>query len=221
MNKLLLIISLSILASSCSFLKKSTGKQTAAAVSKPVAAPKKEAGSKIIAPPVGSDASTGIPNPSDEVTNVPKIAPEMLYDLQFKYAILLDIPVETMLNHKFIEFMEGWYGTKYKMGGLDKSGIDCSGFALTYMSYFYNVSLPRSSMEQYHFATPISKSELKEGDLVFFKIARKKDVSHVGVYLTNGKFAHASTSNGVIISDLNEPYYLQHFAGCGRAVNSN
>lgn len=220
MNKLLLIISISFLGSSCTFFKKSTGKQTATAAVKPSSVAKKEPTSKIIAPPAGTDGSTGMPSLTDEVTNVPRIAPEMLYDLQFKYAILLDIPVETMLNHKFIEFMEGWYGTKYRMGGLDKNGIDCSGFALTYMSYFYNISLPRSSVEQYHFASPISKSELKEGDLVFFKIARKKEVSHVGVYLTNGKFAHASTSNGVIISDLNEPYYLQHFAGCGRAVNN-
>ena len=62
----------------------------------------------------------------------------------------------------------------------------------------------------------MDKAELKEGDLVFFRTGRKKVISHVGVYIRNNKFAHASTSNGVMISDLDEPYYSSRYAGAGR-----
>jgi lipoprotein Spr len=62
---------------------------------------------------------------------------------------------------------------------------------------------------------PIKKSALKEGDLVFFKIKQKR-ISHVGVYVGNNKFAHASVQNGVIISDLDEPYYKMYFYKGGR-----
>ena len=157
-----------------------------------------------------------IPQPGTEVTNIPAISPEMFYDLQFKYAILLDIPVEQMMDHEFIRFMEHWYGTHYRMGGTDTTGIDCSGFAIQYMRYFHQIDLPRTSREQYAQTTRISKTELQEGDLVFFRTGRKKVISHVGVYLRNNKFAHASTSNGVMISDLDEPYYSSRYAGAGR-----
>lgn len=157
-----------------------------------------------------------IPYTPDSITNIPAISPELLYEQQFKYAILLNVPVEKMLNHNFIEFMEYWLGTRYRMGGHDTTGIDCSSFARTYMKHFYQQELPRSSAEQFDASTRIDKSDLKEGDLVFFYTTHRKRVSHVGVYVGNNKFAHASTSLGVIISDLDEPYYLKRFAGAGR-----
>nr|WP_240966316.1 NlpC/P60 family protein [Pseudoflavitalea sp. G-6-1-2] len=137
--------------------------------------------------------------------------------MAFKYAILLDVPVEQITDGRLFDFIESWYGTRYRYGGNDKSGIDCSAFAKTFISSIYNVNLPRTSASQYDNSERISKSELREGDLVFFKtMGRRKGVSHVGVYLRNNKFLHASTSNGVIINDLNDNYYATHFAGCGR-----
>lgn len=141
-----------------------------------------------------------------------------LEQLQFKYAILLDVPVENMLDFRFIQFMENWYGTRYRMGGSDKAGIDCSAFVQTYMSTLYNITLPRTAKEQYMVSGHIVKRQLKEGDLVFFKTNRKKAISHVGVYLGNNKFVHASTSNGVAISDLGEAYYTNTYAGAGRVI---
>ena len=141
---------------------------------------------------------------------------EKLYNLQFKYAILLDAPVEEMQDHRLISFLENWYGTRYRMGGADKSGIDCSAFVQTFMMFMYNVSMARTSREQYLQCDRILKSDLQEGDLVFFRTQRKKGITHVGVYLRNNKFVHASTSSGVMISDMNEAYFAQRFASAGR-----
>lgn len=141
---------------------------------------------------------------------------EKLYNLQFKYAILLDVPVEEMQDHRLISFLENWYGTRYRMGGADKSGIDCSAFVQMFMMFMYNVSMPRTSREQHLQCDRILKSDLQEGDLIFYRTQRKKGITHVGVYLRNNKFVHASTSSGVMISDMNEAYFAQRFASAGR-----
>jgi cell wall-associated NlpC family hydrolase len=135
--------------------------------------------------------------------------------LQFKYAILLDVPVEEVADEKLFTFIESWYGTPYRYGGFSKDGVDCSGFTQALMSNMYQLNLPRISAEQYNQSKRISKKELKEGDLVFFK-TNGSSISHVGVYLRNNKFVHASTSSGVMINDLNDDYYARRFAGSGR-----
>lgn len=214
MKHTLLYIALGLLLSSCSLFKKTAKSPVVQPVAATKQEPRKEYPSKKAVPEESKEEA--IPQPGSEVTNIPVISPEMYYDLQFKYAILLDIPVEQMMDHEFIRFMEHWYGTHYRMGGIDTNGIDCSGFAIQYMRYFHNVDLPRTSRDQYAQAVHVPKNELREGDLVFFRTGRKKVISHVGVYLRNNKFAHASTSNGVMISDLDEPYYHSRFVGAGR-----
>ena len=78
--------------------------------------------------------------------------------------------------------------------------------------------MSRTAAEQYKESTIIEKEELKEGDLVFFK-TKNNYINHVGIFLTNDKFVHASTSLGVTISDLKENYWQNRFAGCGRVIN--
>jgi lipoprotein Spr len=111
--------------------------------------------------------------------------------------------------------MEEWYSTKYKYGGSSKSGIDCSAFTSNLLSSVYGITLPRTAREQYRSSQHIKKAELHEGDLVFFNTRR--GVSHVGVYLANNKFIHASSSNGVMISDLEEEYFSRRYIGAGRS----
>jgi lipoprotein Spr len=143
---------------------------------------------------------------------------ELSAPLQFKYAILLDMPVETINDSKLLELIESWYGTKYKYGGDTRQGVDCSGFARAFMSSYYDVTLTRNSADQYkQCATKVKKKKLKQGDLVFFKTnGSRGGITHVGVYLCNNKFVHAATSTGVMISDLDEDYYMARFVGGGR-----
>lgn len=142
---------------------------------------------------------------------------EKYSNLQFKYAILEDAGVEEMKNQRLLDFMEEWYGTRYHYGGTSKDGIDCSAFAYSLMTAVYGFgALPRTAKEQYAATKRIRRDELKEGDLVFFHtLGKRRAVTHVGVYLRNNKFVHASIS-GVMISDMTEGYYNKRFIGAGR-----
>ena len=82
-----------------------------------------------------------------------------------------------------------------------------------YLAAFAMV-VPRTAFEQFRVTNRISAVEMKEGDLVFFNTTG--GVSHVGIYLRNNKFIHASSSRGVTVSDLFDPYYLKRFLGVGR-----
>ncbi|HUR10958.1 MAG TPA: NlpC/P60 family protein [Flavitalea sp.] len=156
------------------------------------------------------------PNPTKVITANRSSEVELTFPLQFKYSILLDVPVEEIRDPKLFGFIEEWYGTRYRYGGSDKSGIDCSAFVQTFVDEQYGIRLPRTSVDQYINSKRVKKELLQQGDLVFFRTLANKSVSHVGIYLFNNKFLHASTSFGVVISDLSEGYYSDHFAGAGR-----
>jgi cell wall-associated NlpC family hydrolase len=98
-----------------------------------------------------------------------------------------------------------WKGTPYVHGGNDADGIDCSGFVLRVYEKLFGIRMPRDTSQQALVGVPISKSQLRAGDLVFF--SRYSKLNHVGIYLRNGEFAHASTSLGVIISRLDDGYW--------------
>jgi murein DD-endopeptidase / murein LD-carboxypeptidase len=134
--------------------------------------------------------------------------------LRLKYAILLNTEVECIQNTKVFQLVDEWFGTNYRLGGTDKKGIDCSAFMQVLSMGVFGVTLPRTSREQYNFVSSIDPSEIKEGDLVFFSSGG--NISHVGFYLQNNKFVHASTSEGVTISDLNDSYWARRFSGAGR-----
>ena len=144
------------------------------------------------------------------------------YDaLRFKYAILENASVEEMNNPKLLSFMDYWYGAHYRYGGTTRDGIDCSAFAFLLLSSVYGIAtLPRTAKEQYSISKHIKRDDLQEGDLVFFHtLGRHRTVTHVGVYLRNNRFIHASL-NGVMISDMNDGYYDKHFIGAGRILDA-
>lgn len=110
-----------------------------------------------------------------------------------------------------------WIGTPYRGGGRTKGGIDCSGLTQNLYSKVYKKKLERTTSGQKRQTKKISKRNLKEGDLVFFSSNRsKKKVAHVGIYLKDDLFIHASTSRGVIISNLKSKYYKKHWLHGGR-----
>lgn len=155
--------------------------------------------------------------PQFSAMNIPGKTPvvESATSLHFKYALLMNTEVESLPSQALLEAVDDWYGVRYRLGGTTKSGVDCSAFTMSVYAAAYGMTIPRVSREQYQQARKISTTELKEGDLVFFN-TRGRGVSHVGIYLGNNKFAHASVSNGVMVSDLFESYYLQRFMGAGR-----
>jgi len=121
------------------------------------------------------------------------------------------------LQQKIIE----WLGTPYKGGSNTKLGTDCSGFVQMIFREVYNKDLLHSSREMIKEVNVLKKkSELQEGDLLFFKTFHHR-ISHVGIYLRDGLFVHASTSNGVEIASLSMPYYKKTFFKAGRVMDLN
>lgn len=118
-------------------------------------------------------------------------------------------PIMVMAN--LSEHQQEWKGTRYRLGGTSKSGVDCSGFMQITFRDLFGIDLPRTTTEQAKEGTRVSKSEIKTGDLVFFKTGRGPNGKHVGVYVKNGQFLHASTKGGVIYSDLDSPYWSKTF----------
>lgn len=135
--------------------------------------------------------------------------------VQLKYAVLMKTEVESLPSKALLDAVDEYYGVRYRTGGNTKSGIDCSGFTLAVYAAAYGYALPRVSKEQYRLSRKISTTELQEGDLLFFN-TRGSGVSHVGVYLGNNKFIHATVHGGVMVNDLFEPYYITKFLGAGR-----
>jgi lipoprotein Spr len=165
------------------------------------------AGVKVTAPPVA---------PANTKT--------LLYDaalsLPNKYANLLGVAPTELTNTLLLSQMEKWYGTQYCFGGSTDSCIDCSSFTQVILRDVYNVKIPRNAQQQFDACTKIEVENLKEGDLVFFNtVSASMIITHVGVFVCNNKFVHASTSKGVTISDLSEKYFAKALRGAGRFIN--
>lgn len=112
-----------------------------------------------------------------------------------------------------------WLGVPYRYGGEDFDGTDCSGLVMNLYEAVYGIDLERNSAKIFeNNCKPIDKDALREGDLVFFITGKADKISHVGLYLKDGKFIHASSSKGVIVSDLDQRYYREHYATAGRVI---
>jgi len=133
-----------------------------------------------------------------------------------KYAGIVGLDPTDINNYPLYRFIDEWYGTKYKWGGEDNTGIDCSAFAQKLYSKVYGLEILRTTRQQHKNCDRTKDPDAAdEGDLIFFRIHRL-GISHVGVYLANGYFVHASRSQGVVISNLNTRYWHKRFAACGK-----
>lgn len=135
-----------------------------------------------------------------------------------KYSEIMGVSKSDIRNGKLYDFIDEWEGTKYKMGGMDKNGIDCSGFVHTLFKEVYGIDIPRNTSALMNVLKRKYENELKEGNLVFFDYYGKK-YSHVGVYLQNGYYVHASTRKGVLVMHLRDPYTYKFFSRCGELKN--
>lgn len=124
--------------------------------------------------------------------------------------------VDTEMGRRLVSEARKWLGVPYSYGGNSRKGVDCSGMVVAVYRDAASLKLPRSSADQHRYCRDISRKDLEAGDLVFFKGSSKGKVSHVGIYIGDNKMIHASSSRGVIVSDLAEKYYISHYHASGR-----
>lgn len=118
------------------------------------------------------------------------------------------------IEAKLDQAYEYWKGTPYQLGGDNKQGIDCSALLMIIMKDQFGIKIPRSTREQFAEGRRVSAKNLLPGDFIFFKTGA--NTLHVGVLIRPGKFLHASTSNGVIISEMSNPYWRDRIIGFRR-----
>lgn len=121
--------------------------------------------------------------------------------------------VNSIDNNKIQEFINSWWEVPYKWGGTTRKGIDCSAFIQKLYKIVFDINIPRTCKEQYKYCIKTIDS-FETGDLVFFKMGNDK--WHVGIYLIEGQFAHASVSKGVWISNLYDDYWYRYYFSSGK-----
>jgi probable lipoprotein NlpC len=137
-----------------------------------------------------------------------------LNDLSDKFGVKLDESCDIHL----METLADWVGTPYRHAGYSKKGIDCSGFVSKIYKEVYGISLTHSSRSMiYEMKERVKKTELKTGDILFFHIHGKR-ISHVGIYIKDGVFIHASPERGIVVENMGGKYYKRTYAGAGRVL---
>lgn len=122
---------------------------------------------------------------------------------------IMDLVDGVDVRDKLYQQYDDWLGTRYQWGGQSRSGVDCSGFVQLTYTRVLGSWVPRTTLLQSQFGRAVNRVDLQPGDLVFFKTGF--DTRHVGMYLQDGDFLHASTTAGVTISNLDEQYWQQHY----------
>lgn len=148
-----------------------------------------------------------------EIAYTPIVTPE-----EYKKLLEEEAKEETSIdmNAAFMEFYKEWKHVKYKFGGNSKKGIDCSAFTQRVYKEKFDVKIPRSTRTQVKVGKKIKKSQLELGDLVFFKTG--KIDRHVGIYMGDGSFMHASIK-GVKFTKLNKPFYVKAYWTSRRIID--
>jgi lipoprotein Spr len=160
---------------------------------------------------------TIVVKPTDASLTLPNASAER--KLMAKYAAFMKTSSDSLSNVVLYAFIDKWLKTPYKYGGIDEKGIDCSAFIQRLLGDVYNIQVPRTSAQQF-FTKNVEafhdKTYFSEGDLVFFCTIPGNPISHVGMYLKNRYFINASTSSGVSLANLDDPYWKKRFVAAGR-----
>lgn len=125
------------------------------------------------------------------------------------------------LRTRFAVQVQRFIGAPYVWGGASPAGTDCSGMVRTVFRRALGIDLPHSSQQLFAYGRPVAKDELQLGDLVFFRDPHSSRISHVGIYLDQGQFAHASLSAGVTLSDINSSWYSRIYIGARRVLDDH
>ncbi|WP_121144759.1 NlpC/P60 family protein [Orbus hercynius] len=135
-------------------------------------------------------------------------------EASLKYA---DKKSDFVMLKKIEQQYQVWNKTPYRYGGNTLNGVDCSAFVKRFYSDKFNMWIPRVTTDQAKIG--VSVSQLQAGDLIFFKTGRGSAGLHVGIYYKNGQFLHASTSDGVRFSNVNDSYWKKHYWIAKRVVS--
>jgi hypothetical protein len=161
-----------------------------------------------------------IEEPPPIAVSVSSITSVGKYDsLKIRYGSVLKVKPDQIRNIRLYSFIDEWMYTPYQWGGTSRKGIDCSAFMQRLLKDVYSISIPRTSVQQFHDQWTErfgSKKHLSEGDLVFFSTMEGKLISHVGLYLGNQMFVNSSSSYGVSIASLGDAYWKQRYVAAGR-----
>lgn len=124
------------------------------------------------------------------------------------------------LNERLLSALGVFLSAPYELGGVTPDGVDCSGLVKTVFAQACDLELPHNAASQFRIGANITENNLRPGDLVFFETQSRRSyyISHVGIYLTNRRFAHASKKAGVIVSGLDEAYWRRRYAGARRLI---
>lgn len=128
----------------------------------------------------------------------------------------LQNPPPAVIRRALLAQHRHWVGTPYRLGGESERGIDCSALVQSVFSDTFRLALPRTTGGQAHTGVSVDRHELRPGDLVFFRPPGR--YRHVGIYVGDGHFLHASTSRGVMISDLDDRYWQRYYWQARRAL---
>ncbi|MBX2992267.1 MAG: C40 family peptidase [Bacteroidetes bacterium] len=145
-----------------------------------------------------------------------KVSPEVLSQLGSSEEYDASIP-EGLNRDNFLLEVVRYLGAEYSYGGNSRNGIDCSGYTCQVYKNAAGKLLPRSTAEQFRVGSEVQKRNLRFGDLVFFNTTGRSP-SHVGIYIEDGVFAHASVIEGVTLSTLESTYYKRRFVGARRVI---
>jgi len=211
--------------------KARSGKNRRVTVRKAISAEEPPAGASLShADPLGSTQHTGTWRPPTEAElaelarGPAKAAGDTLPEVAAPPAVAAATNATTdasnageSIKDRLLRVARGMLAVPYRYGGTTLWGLDCSGFVQKTFA-FLDLGLPRTAREQFREGVKVSKTELSAGDLVFFR-TRAKYASHVGIYLGDNRFIHASAHDRkVTIDNLDEPYYEKHYLGAKRLL---
>ncbi|TFZ66114.1 NlpC/P60 family protein [Hymenobacter sp. UV11] len=163
---------------------------------------------------LGPKAAT--PTTGDEPATVTASRDSLAYGY---YAQTLGVHLAHTENQSLLQTITNWLGTPYSYGANSRRGTDCSGFVTQVFKKVYGITLKRSSRSMFSTVQRVAKTDMKAGDLVFFRHG-KGAIYHVGIYLKDGKFAHAACNGGVMVSSLHQAYYQHNFYAAGRVAGA-
>ena len=159
-----------------------------------------------------------------KTTETPAISPPMSRTDAMFYAACskaFGIHFDGTENRRLLKVVEEWLGKPYRWGGCSETGIDCSCLVKSIFEEVYDISIERTSRDICEEnLDPVSRDSLQEGDILCFK-TRGRSFSHIGIFLKDDKFVHASRSKGVVISSLKSPYFAKRLRRCGRIAGVN